>query len=147
MSNIIQSASAKIDTLRMQKTGILRTFPLRDDDCQQLQRHLKQPDIAQRPFLDHVLRHKITASRPTRGEVPKDVVTGASCVSYALDGGPAQIGFLSHRATNGAHSGVIPVCSLLGATLIGMRVGERAPLLHEDGAISSLTVLSVAPTA
>ncbi len=147
MSNIIQSTSAEIDTQRPQKIGLLRTFTLRDDDCQHLQRHLKRPDIAQRPFLDHVLRHKITASRPMRGEVPKDVVTGASCVSFALDGGPAQMGFLSHRARNGAHRDVIPVCSLLGATLIGTRVGERAPLLHEDGAISSLTVLSVGPTA
>lgn len=146
MSNVNQSTSAEINTQRPQKTGMLRTFPLRDDDCQHLQRHLRQPDLAQRPFLGHVLRHKITASRPMQGEVPKDVVTGASCVSYALDGGPAQMGFLSHRARNGAHRDVIPVCSLLGATLIGMRVGERAPLLHEDGAIGSLTVLSVTPT-
>lgn len=147
MSSIDHPSLTATDRQSAPKVGMLRRFTLRDDDCDHLEQHLKQPDIARRPFLDHVLRHKISASRPTQGEVPKDVVTGASCVSYAIDGAAVQIGYLSHRARNSVQTGVIPVCSLLGATLIGMRVGERAPLLREDGTISSLTVLSVTPPA
>lgn len=147
MSSIDPFPLTRIDGLRGPKAGRLRSFALPDDDCRQLHRHLKRPRVARLPFLGHVLRHKIMASRPLGDEAPENVVTGASCVTYAVDGGPAQTGLLSHRARSGSRSGVIPVCSLLGAALIGMRIGERAPLFHEDGTIVSLTVLDVAPPA
>ena len=46
-----------------------------------------------------------------------------------------------HVGNSGRQRGIIPVSSLLGATLIGMRIGQRAPLLCEDGSVKSLVVV------
>lgn len=119
---------------------------LPDADRRKLRYHLETCETKSQealPFLAHVLRHKITSSEPLGCEVPDDVVTGGCCVSYAIDGGRARTGLLLHRSRKGSGSGVIPVSSLLGATLIGMRVGKRAPLLCSDGRIVALTVLKV----
>ena len=118
--------------------------PLRDEDRRHLEDHLRRSEMAGQPFLPHILHHKITSSTSLDEPVPEDVVTGGCRVTYAIDGGPAESGLLVHRARTGAVSGVIPVSSLLGATLIGMRIGQRAPLLSLDGTIASVLVLGVA---
>ena len=41
--------------------------------------------------------------------------------------------------------GRLLVASLLGATLVGMRVHQRAPLLRDDGEITTVVVLDVSP--
>ncbi|MDX1784786.1 hypothetical protein [Roseovarius sp. ZX-A-9] len=120
------------------------TVPLRDEDRQYLVDHLRRSEMAGQPFLPHVLQHKITSSTALDEPVPDDVVTGGCRVTYAINGGPAESGLLVHRARTGAVNGIIPVSSLLGATLIGMRVGQRAPLLSLDGTIASVSVLGVA---
>ncbi len=127
------------------KTAPMRAAALPDEDRRLLKQLLQQPDIADRPFLGHVLRHKISATVQGDRDMCNEVVTGSTCVTYSVDGGPAQTGLLHHRARTISDTGVIPVCSNLGATLIGMQVGQRAPLLREDGTIASLRVLDVEP--
>lgn len=129
------------------KISTPRLSALPDEDRRQIERYLEQPHVATRPFLGHVLRHKVSASQPEPDSVYDGVVTGSSRVTYSIDGGPARTGLLNHRARSDAGSGVIPVCSLLGAALIGMRVGQRAPFLREDGTIASLMVLDASPSA
>ncbi len=117
-------------------------------DHQQLQGHLEQCEQMRQPswtLLAYVLHHKIMTTEPVSNLHARDLVTGGCRVTYSVNGGPEQTGLLVHRARSGLGSGVIPVSSLLGATLIGMRVGQRAPLLCEDGAIMSLSVLDVTP--
>ncbi len=135
---------------------------LPDTDRRKLEQHLRHCGTGRQPaspFLAHVLRRKIAVARPLPEEQADGIVTGGTLVRYAiLDGpedgssdaramGPEQSGLLVHRARTGAPagaaSGVIPVTSLLGATLIGMRTGQRAPLLCEDGTIMSVVVLGV----
>lgn len=113
------------------------------DDIAQLNQHLARAEADGAVFLAHVLRHRIDGVRPMPDGLPRDIVTGGCRVRYTIDCGPAQTGLLSHRARADASSGVIPVASLLGATLIGMRTGQRAPLLCPDGATCILTVLAV----
>lgn len=124
-----------------------RPAVLADADRWQLMRHLAWCDAvrpAPSPYLGHVLRRRLAASRPCGAEPPADAVTGGCRVTYSIGGGPAHTGLLAHGARKAAaESGVIPVLSLLGATLIGMRVGQSAPVLHEDGTIARLTVLGV----
>ncbi len=114
-----------------------------DADRRQLEGHLRNCEAVRPPFLSRVLERKIRASASSGGEPDDDVVRGGSQVTYSIAGGPQQCGLLVHRARLEAAGGIIPVASLLGATLIGMRVGQRAPLLCEDGAIVSLMVLGV----
>lgn len=115
-------------------------------DHLQLQRHLELCERLQQPawrLLACVLHNKIMTSEPVANLYARNLVTGGCCVTYSVCGGPGLTGVLVHRTTLDSGSSVIPVVSLLGATLIGMRVGQRAPLLCEDGTIMSLSVLEV----
>ena len=113
-------------------------------DRWQLKRHLHACNLSGDTMLAHVLRHKLGAPERCGEAVPRDAVVGGATLDYRIDNGPVQSGLLCHRSRTGGVSGVIPVLSLLGATLIGMRTGQRAPLLREDGAIVTVAVLSVA---
>lgn len=127
---------------------VLRNSPttLPEADYEKLQEHLEDCECALRPnskLLAYVLANKLMNTRPVSGVHRDDVVVGGSRVTYVIDQEVAQTGLLSHRARTGLSSGVIPVASLLGATLIGMRAGGRAPLLYEDGTIRKLFVTGV----
>ena len=115
-------------------------------DHRKLQEHLDACDCALRSsskLLAYLLANKLMNTRPVEGLHCSDLAIGGSRVTYAIDDETPQTGLLVHRARAGLPSGVIPVASLLGATLIGMRVGQRAPLLREDGTIGRLAVVDV----
>lgn len=124
----------------------LRSALIGAPDRRHVTRLLRSGDVGAQSMVAHVLRRKIAAARACNGLLPGNVVTGRSSVTYAVDGGPARTVLLTHEAQGGADD-IVAVASLLGATLIGMRAGERAPLLREDGTIASLTVLAVARPA
>lgn len=130
------------------KSAARASTALLDADRRHLKRHLKQCEVEREPFwplLAHVLHHKIMTTEPVVGPYPCGLAVGGSLVTYSLDGGAERTGLLTHWARSGILGGVIPVASLLGATLIGMWVGQRTPLLCEDGTIVSLSVLAVVP--
>ena len=71
------------------------------------------------------------------------IAVGGSRVTYAIDELDPQTGQLFHYdeyafGQNGLHVG-----SLLGATLIGMKVGAVGPLLQADGTFRSVRLLRV----
>lgn len=65
-------------------------------------------------------------------------------VSYMIAGGGARRGVLRHGGGL-SDSGAIPLASLLGATLIGMRPRQRASLPRPDGSTVTLALLKAAP--
>ena len=122
---------------------VLRNAPvtLPTADYQKLQEHLELGECALRPssrLLAYVLANKLMNTRPSDDVYYTDLIVGGSCVTYTVDGKEPQSGLLAHQP-----GGIIPVASLLGATLIGMRIGQRAPLLFEDGSIGRLFVKDV----
>lgn len=146
MFDLIQADQSTIQSRAIFR--VLRNTPLTlpKADYEKLQGHLDDCDCAMRPsskLLAYVLANKLMNTRAIDQLNDSNVIVGGSCATYAIDGKPSQSGLLVHRARSGLHSGVIPVASLLGATLIGMRVGQRAPLLFEDGTIGRLSVLDV----
>ena len=127
---------------------VLRNTPLTlpSADHQKLQEHLEACTCEAHPsskLLAYVLANKLMNTRSVDDVHQSDLVVGGSCVTYAIDGADLQTGLLVHRARAGLPGGVIPVASLLGATLIGLRAGQRAPLLFEDGSIGRLRVTEV----
>lgn len=119
---------------------------LPEADYQKLQEHLESCKSGMRAssaLLVHVLSHKLMNVNPVSNVHCSDLVIGGSRVTYSVDGGKPQEGLLSHRAAIGSTGGVIPVASLLGTTLMGMRTGQRAPLLRDDGTIGRLLVIDV----
>lgn len=149
MTRILQMHPAPTDTSTRPTTPVRAATPLPASDRQHLVRHLKRcvsDGTPPRPLLQHVLDHKVKVTHSVDGACPDDLVCCGRLVTWSVDGGPARTGLLTHRARAGANSGVIAVASLLGATLIGMRVGQRAPLLCDDGTIVSLEILNVTTT-
>ncbi len=97
-------------------------------------------------LLTYVLQNKLMNTEPTREPVASDIVVGGSHVSYSANGGAVETVLLVHGAQPGKRKqDIVSVSSLLGATLIGMRVGQRAPLLCEDGSVRSLVVIDSVP--
>jgi hypothetical protein len=128
--------------------SVLRNTPitLPTADHRKLQEHLEACECAILPsskMLAYVLANKLMNTRPVDDVYNGDLVIGGSCVTYAVDGDDCQTGLLVHSARAGLRIDVIPVASLLGSTLIGMQVGQCAPLLFEDGTIGRLCVIAV----
>lgn len=93
-------------------------------------------------LLAYVLQNRIVNTEPSHRPVDRDIVVSGSKVTYSVGGTSVEVGLLVHQPNAGPRQrGIIPVSSLLGATLIGMRIGQRAPLLCEDGSVKSLVVV------
>ncbi len=146
MSSIRPTRLSRPETPPAPKARSCTRSMLPEVDYQHLRHHLNQCESTGQPaspFLSHVILRKLMTRKPTPDADASDLVTGGCEVVYSVNRAPAATGLLVHRARSGGASGVIPVSSLLGATLIGMRVGQRAPLLHEDGTIGTVAVLGV----
>lgn len=93
-------------------------------------------------MLAYVLQNRIVNTEPSHRPVDRDIVVGRNEVIYSVSGASVEVGLLVHQPNVGPRQRrTIPVSSLLGATLIGMRIGQRAPLLCEDGSVKSLVVV------
>lgn len=124
--------------------------PLPELDHLQLQHHLEQCERFRQPewrLLACVLRDKIKMTDPVSDPPARDLAIGGSRVTYSVNRGPARTGLLAHRARSASGISVIPVASLLGATLIGMVAGQRAPLLLEGGSVLTVRLLEVSSPA
>ncbi|MGJ8547222.1 MAG: hypothetical protein ACSHWZ_17380 [Sulfitobacter sp.] len=106
--------------------------------AQDAPRHLPHPALSA-----GLLRHKLRISRGAMEPPEPSLVVSGARVTYMMSGGGAQSGVL--RMGHEAAPGEIPVASLLGATLIGMRALQKLPMLRDDGEIVALVVLDVAP--
>ena len=95
------------------------------------------------PLLNGLLRHKLRISRGAPEPASPDLVVAGRHVTYMISGEGARSGVLSMNPVPG--QGYIPVASLLGATLIGMRKLQKVPLLRDDGQIDVVVVLDVKP--
>lgn len=125
---------------------VRRSWQLVEGDYLKMRQYVNDSDPTQDRalcLLTHVLRHRVSTSGVIRGPAPKTLAIGGATVIFAVDNKNAQQGVLSHEAKEAATDLVIPVRSLLGATLIGMQAGQRAPLLCESGRVASLWLLEV----
>ncbi|HBB81726.1 MAG TPA: hypothetical protein DC031_00295 [Sulfitobacter sp.] len=146
MSNILASVQPNASSRTVFRALENRPLVLPQTDYRKLQDHLEDCDSTSRSgstLLAYVLANKLMNARAVADLPFVDVAIGGSEVAYAIDGALPCSGLLVHSARPGAPGGVIAVASLLGATLIGMRVGERAPLLNEDGGIATVSVVSI----
>ena len=77
------------------------------------------------------------------GRIGSRFATGGARLSYAIDDLEPQSGHLLHETAPGSDQDGLPVASLLGATLIGMQAGSRAPLLQADGSFRRLWLIGL----
>lgn len=123
-----------------------RAFSLTRSDRTSLERLLQDRVMSETPYpviLTGFLRHKFRTAIPVREPAPVDLVTGGCHVHYMISGGGLQSGVLTFNAMH--QVGAISVASTLGATMIGMRRRQRAPMLREDGTLDTLVILDTSP--
>jgi transcription elongation GreA/GreB family factor len=71
------------------------------------------------------------------------IAVGGSRITYAIDNLKPQTGQLFHNDEYACGQNGIHVGTLLGATLIGMKVGAVGPFLQADGTFRSVRLLCV----
>jgi len=95
--------------------------------------------------LARLIRAKLQDALVTeRDDLPADVVSGTSRVTYAVDHGYPETRLLYHWDYPGHELRPLPVASLLGVALIGMADGQRRPLIDGQGDAEEVLVLGVA---
>ncbi|MDK3075657.1 hypothetical protein QO034_21555 [Sedimentitalea sp. JM2-8] len=149
MSNTQEHRFSAFANRRHAQIGLRASSPVPEYDYHRLIAYQKQCDGSGEPaliLLSYVIRHKLMTLKPVKNLYSADMVTGGRQFQYAIDKGPVQDGLLVHRARWGQSTGIIPAYSILGATLIGMRAGQRAPLLCENSSVRSVSVLRVIQT-
>jgi regulator of nucleoside diphosphate kinase len=99
-------------------------------------------DSGAEPVLAALIRAKLARARVVlSADVDPDVATGGSRIVYSADEGPEQRRTLVHWDSPGEDP--LPVASLLGATLLGMRVGQLALVPRHDGGASRVSLVAV----
>lgn len=88
-----------------------------------------------------ILRAKYHGARRITGPVPDDLAVPGRRIEFMISGGGAQRGTLTMGAVPAQRP--IMVSSVLGATLLGMRILQKAPLPCKDGNTATLVVLKV----
>ena len=96
-------------------------------------------------MLARLLSQKLLYTPVVEGDqTSAATAAGGSRVTYAIDGLAPSSGYLFHDDEYALSQNGIPVATLLGATLIGMRAGTRAPFLQADGSFRAVSLLGVA---
>lgn len=107
-------------------------------------------DIASQPhprpqLLVRLTRTKLAdAQIVLSDDIATDIATGNSRIVYSLNGEAEQTCVLRHWEQEDDDPAAVPVRSLLGVTLLGMRVGQNLPLLRENGSLDHVAVTHIA---
>lgn len=112
-----------------------------------LQEHRRRcEDLGGKPFLRlaQLIRAKtVDAYVDDDDDLPSDIVTGTSRVTFALNRGRAETRTLYHWGYPDRVRHRLAVGTFLGVTLLGMSAGTSATLLDGRGVTGVLRVLTV----
>ena len=118
------------------------------EDARRLREHLARCEkigSGVYPLLGAFIRTKLAdAVIGDPQQVGPDVATGYSLVIYTVDGQASRSQVLSHWPSPIRGGFGLSTCSLLGATLLGMKVGQRSLLLRADGTTGTVELLGIA---
>lgn len=139
----LQGRSGRADDTRMR----LPHRPiLSADDYWQLQNHRRRFEELGTPrllCLARLIRAKSSAARIVAIEdLPGDIVTGGALITYAITRQRPLTCRLYHWDYPARGHG-LPVGSFPGIALIGMSVGQRAPLVDDEGIEGKIQVIAV----
>jgi regulator of nucleoside diphosphate kinase len=94
------------------------------------------------PMIPRLIRSKLAHARVVlTGDVDPDVATGNSRIAFSIDGLEPQQRALVHWSPD--EGDVVLVGSILGATLIGMRAGQRGAVPRADGSTAEIVLHEV----
>jgi hypothetical protein len=121
---------------------------LLDEDARRLREHLahcEEIGSGIYPLLGEFIRAKLAdAMIGDLQQIGPETAIGYSLVAYAVDGQAPQSKVLSHWRCPIRGGFGLSICTLLGATLLGMKAGQRSPLLRADGKSGTVELLAIA---
>ena len=79
-----------------------------------------------------------------REDIPSDVVTLSSRVTYRVNGAPAETRIVSHDEMRGLVGSVLPITNPRGLALLGLAEGQSATIEKPDGTTETIAVEAVA---
>ena len=79
-----------------------------------------------------------------REDIPSDVVTLSSRVTYRVNGAPAETRIVSHDEMRGLVGSVLPINNPRGLALLGLAEGQSATVEKPDGTTETISVEAVA---
>ncbi len=96
-------------------------------------------------LLSRLIRAKLADARLVLSDdVESDIATGNSHIVYSVDGKPDESRVLVHWDHEAMVEYSLPVNTLLGVTLLGMKAGQRAPLMRADGTVGEVFLRQIA---
>lgn len=105
---------------------------------------IKAVDGGVYPLLRALIQAKLEdCIRIGPDEAGPDLATSGSKVVYSMNGLPPETRTLSHRSQPETGDFGLPILTLLGATLLGMKAGQRAPALLADGTTAIVRLIEV----
>jgi len=136
-------SAAVLATLRDQGAATRLTIK----DVRQIETTLHQCEASNGVIprlVDEILRKKLAHSQIVEeADVPPQLAIGNSLIRYRINENDPRTGLLFHRIPRQADPDHLSVCSLAGATVIGLSSGHRAPLLRSDFTFGTITLLDV----
>ena len=91
-----------------------------------------------------ILRQKIAkAVVMFRDDIPSNVVTLDSRVTFRVDGGPAETRIIANDETRGVVGMVLAITTPRGVALLGLAEGDCVTITKEDGSRETLSVQEV----
>lgn len=116
-------------------------------DARQIEIHLRRLDAARSgiaALVSEILRLKLKHARILEDAADTArLAIGNSLVRYKINADDDRTALLLYREQNAAIPDHIAVQSLLGATILGMREGQGAPLLRSDHTFTIVRLLDV----
>jgi len=95
--------------------------------------------------LRELLRRKLDgATVMFRDDIPANVVTLSSRVSYRVDDGPVETRIVAHDEMRGMVGSVLPISNPRGLALMGLAEGQSIVICRADGGEEKLTLQEVA---
>jgi hypothetical protein len=79
-----------------------------------------------------------------REDIPADVVTLSSRVTYRVNGAPSETRIVSHDEMRGLVGSVLPITNPRGLALLGLAEGQSATIERPDGTTETIAVEAVA---
>ncbi|MFC3086958.1 hypothetical protein [Tabrizicola soli] len=118
-------------------------------DYWRLNEHRRRAESLGSPLLMRLARliraKMLDAAILDPDQLPPDVVTGTSCVTFAIGQRRPETRILYHFDYADRRRNQLHVGTFAGVTLIGMRVGQRMRLLDGSGVAGEIRVLAVGP--
>ena len=95
---------------------------------------MRDRDLGRDPSLEPILRRKIeTAQVVFREDVPADVATMSSRVTFRVDGRGPETRVISHDLVNSALGLFLPITTPRGLALLGLTEGQSFVLTNSEG--------------